>query len=115
MSTIENTIDLTPLVGPVLELVAAAVTGLVGAALKRWLGLKSANEIRAYVDVAAQNAAKIGKKRALEKFGHLDDVTVHNAALDFGLRYMVELVPDGLRYLKITPEKVRDLVEARMS
>jgi hypothetical protein len=113
-SMIDNTIDLTPLMGPVLELVAAAVTGVVGVALRRWLGLKADNEVRGYLDSALNRAVLYGLNKAKDEFGQLDKVTVRNAVLDAAARYAVEAVPDALRRFRITPQKVRDLVEARM-
>lgn len=111
---IENTIDLTPLMGPVLELVAAAVTGVVGVALRRWLGLKADNEVRSYLDSALNRAVLYGLNKAKDEFGQLDKVTVRNAALDAAARYAVEAVPDALQRFRITPQRLRDLVMARM-
>lgn len=111
---IESGVDLTPLLGSLLELTAAAVTGVVGWALRRYLGIRADNEVRGYLETALNRAAAYGLSRARAEYGHLDSVSIKNAALEAGVRYVVEAVPDALKRFQVTPERVRDLVEARM-
>jgi hypothetical protein len=109
-------IDLTPLVQALAALVLAALSAATPyfvPLLRRYLRLKltaaQASVIQTAADVGAQAAyGYIATSAATYR-----DVTIRNEALAKGVQHVMASAPDALTSLGITPDHVRQMVEAR--
>ena len=109
-------IDLTPLVQ---ALAALALTAMTAATpylvplLRRYLHI----QLTATQAEAIQSAANAGAQAA---YGYLAantasyrDVSIRNVAIAKGVQHVVASAPEALTALGVTPEHVRNMVEAR--
>ena len=109
-------IDLAPLVQALAALALAAITASTPyliPLLRRYLRIR----LTATQAAAIQTAADIGARAA---YGYIAasatsfrDMTIRNAAIAKGVQHVVASTPDALTALGITPEHVRNMVEAR--
>jgi hypothetical protein len=109
-------IDLTPLVQALAALALAALSAATPyfvPLLRRYLHLR----LTAAQASAIQAAADIGAQAA---YGYLAtnaasyrDITIRNEALAKGVQHVLASTPDALAALRITPDHVRQMVEAR--
>jgi hypothetical protein len=109
-------IDLTPLVQALAALALAALSGAtpyLAPMLRRYLHL----QITATQAAAIQSAADAGAQAA---YGYIAtsassyrDVTIRNAALATGVQHVIASVPEAMNALGVTPDHVRQMVEAR--
>ncbi len=111
------TVDLTSIADVLLSLAAAAVTAaipiLVPALLKR-LGVANNADLTDKLELALQAAAGGAYKYAASHEGGLSSVAVHNGALAQATTYIVSNLPDTLKELGITPDKVQQMVSNRL-
>jgi hypothetical protein len=109
-------IDLTPLVQALAALALAslsAATPYFVPLLVRYLHIR----LTSIQASAIQNAADVGAQAA---YGYIatnaanyHDVTIRNAALAKGVQHVMDSTPDALTALGITPDHVKQMVEAR--
>jgi hypothetical protein len=109
-------IDLTPLVQALAALALAALSGAtpyLAPMLRRYLHV----QINATQATAIQSAADAGAQAAygyiVANASNYRDVTVRNAALATGVQHVIASVPQAMTALNVTPDHVRQMVEAR--
>jgi hypothetical protein len=109
-------IDLTPLVQALAALALAALSAATPyfvPLLRRYLHLRltaaQASAIRAAADIGAQAAYGYLATNAAS----YRDITIRNEALAKGVQHVLASTPDALAALRITPDHVRQMVEAR--
>jgi hypothetical protein len=109
-------IDLTPLVQALAALALAALSGAtpyLAPMLRRYLHV----QISATQATAIQSAADAGAQAAygyiVANASNYRDVTVRNAALATGVQHVIASVPQAMTALNVTPDHVRQMVEAR--
>jgi hypothetical protein len=111
------TVDLTSIANILLSLAAAAVAAaipiVVPAVLKRF-GQANNADLTANLELALQAAAGGAYKYAASHEGGLSNVAVHNGALAQATTYIVSNLPDTLKELGITPDKVQEMVSKRL-
>ena len=111
------TIDLTPLVQMLAALALAALSAAIPyltPLLYRYLHIR----LTATQAAAIQNAANVGAQAA---YGYIAtnaasylDVPVRNAAVAKGVQHVLASTPDALAALGVTPDHVRQMVDARL-
>jgi hypothetical protein len=109
-------IDLTPLVQALAALALAALSGAMpylAPMLRRYLHV----QISATQATAIQSAADAGAQAAygyiVANASNYRDVTIRNAALATGVQHVIASVPQAMTALNVTPDHVRQMVEAR--
>lgn len=109
-------IDLTPLVQALAALALAALSAATPyfvPLLRRYLHLKlttaQASAIQTAADVGAQAAYGYLATNAAD----YRNITIRNEALAKGVQHVMASTPDALTALGITPDHVRQMVEAR--
>jgi hypothetical protein len=109
-------IDLAPLVQALAALALAALTAAtpyVAPVLRRYLHV----QLTATQAAAVQSAADAGAQAA---YGYLAancasylDISIRNAALAKGVQHVLASTPDAMTALGITPDHIKQMVEAR--
>ena len=109
-------IDLTPLVQALAALALAAMTAAtpyLAPLLRRYLHIR----LTATQATAIQRAADAGAQAA---YGYIAanaasyrDLKIRNAAIAKGVQHVAASAPEALSALGVTPEHVRNMVEAR--
>ena len=111
------TIDLSSVANILLSLASAAVVAaiplVVPAVLKR-LGVANNADLTSNLELALNAAAGGAYKYAASHEGGLSNVAVHNGALATATTYVVSNLPDTLKKLGITPDKVQEMVSNRL-
>ena len=109
-------IDLAPLVQVLAMLALAALTAVtpyLAPAIRRYLHV----QVTASQAAAIQSAADVGAKAAygyiVTNGANFRDFTVRNAAVAKGAQHVIASTPGALAALGITPDHVRQMVEAR--
>ena len=109
-------IDLSPLVQALTALALAAVTATTPylvPLLRRYLHLQFTATQAAAVQAAADAGAKAAYGYIAASTASFHDVTIRNAAIATGVQHVIASAPRALSDLGVTPEHVRDMVEAR--
>ncbi len=109
-------IDLTALVQALAALALAAVTAttpFLAPLLSRFLPIRLTAAQAAAIQTAADAGAKAAYGYIAASGASYRDVAIRNAAIAKGVQHVVASTPDALTALGITPEHVRDMVEAR--
>jgi hypothetical protein len=108
-------------VSPILETVLVAVVSGVGAALAWlirwvwiWLRLSVDNSFRKYVQDALDKAILYARNASAEWAREHGEVVVRNRLIETAAEYVLLAVPGGLKWLGITEDGVRRMVEARL-
>jgi hypothetical protein len=115
-------VDLSPLLQVLIDYVAgplaAVMSALLLAILSRYLkklGLENDEKVRIYLNDALQNGIEFALNKArLSAGGARLTVDLHNETAAVAARYVLDKVPDAIKHFGITPEKVEELVKARM-
>ncbi|HEY7575954.1 MAG TPA: hypothetical protein VH855_00045 [Acetobacteraceae bacterium] len=109
-------VDLTPLVQALAALALAAVTAAApyfSVLLQRYLHVRLTATQAAAVQTAAEVGAKAAYGYIAENAASYRDVAIRDAAIAKGVQHVVASTPDALTALGITPEHLRNMVEAR--
>lgn len=109
-------IDLTPLVQVLAALALAAVTAVtpyLSLLLQRYLHVRLTASQAALVQSVADVGAKAAYGYVLQSGASYRDVSIRDAAITKGVQHVVASAPEALTALGITPEHVRNMVEAR--
>ena len=102
-----------PILMEMAAIIAAAIVGWLSFQANRVFGV----EIEARHREALQSALMNGVYRGLHAIeGHADRVTldVRSAVIAEGIRYVKRSVPDAIKHFKLTDERLRDLLEAKL-
>lgn len=115
----DTTVDLMPLLAAfapyLVEAVVALVLLAVGWAGRKFLGLEIEKRHREALDQALRAGAAWGLDKARQRAGGRLGVDVRSEAATYALRYVLDATPDAIRKFGLTPERVRELIEARMA
>jgi len=109
-------IDLTPLVQALAALALAGVTATtpyLAPLLRHYLNIRLTATQAASVQAAAQAGAQSAYGYIANLGGSYRDVAIRDAALAQGVQHVIASTPDALNALGITPEHLRQMVEAR--
>lgn len=110
-------VDLTSIAEVLLSLAAAGVTAAIPIVVPFVLGrFKVANnaDLTGKLELALNAAAGAAYKFAASHEGGLSNVAVHNGALATAASYVATSMPDTLKQLGITPDRVSAMVSARL-
>jgi hypothetical protein len=109
-------VDLTPLVQALAALALASVTAAApyfSVLLQRYLHVRLTATQAAIVQTAAEAGAKAAYGYIAENAASYRDVPIRDAAIAKGVQHVAASAPEALTALGITPEHVRNMVEAR--
>ena len=109
-------IDLAPLVQALAALALAAVTAatpFLVPLLRRFLNIRLSTTQAAAIQTAADVGAQAAYGYIAASTSSYHDVPIRNAAIAKGVQHVVASTPQALTALGVTPEHVRDMVEAR--
>ena len=109
-------LDLTPLVQALAALAFAALTAAIpyiAPLLRRYLRVQVTATQAATIQSAAQVGAQAAYGYIVESASNFSDVTIRNAALATGVQHVIASVPEAMTALGVTPDHVRQMVEAR--
>jgi hypothetical protein len=109
-------IDLTPLVQALAALALTAISALapyLAPLLRRYLHLRLTATQAAAIQSAADAGAQAAYGYIAANAASYRNVTIRDAAIAKGVQHVVASTPDALAALGVTPEHVRNMVEAR--
>jgi hypothetical protein len=109
-------IDLTPLVQVLAALAlaaASAATPYLAPLLRRFLHIRLSATQAAAIQSAADAGAQTAYGYIAVNASSYRDVTIRDAAIAKGVQHVVASTPEALAALGITPEHVKNMVEAR--
>ena len=109
-------IDLTPLVQALAALALAAASAAIPyltPLLRRYLNIRLTASQAAAIQSAADAGAQAAYGYIATNAANYRDVAMRNAALAKGVQHVVASAPEALTALGITPDHVRQMVEAR--
>ena len=109
-------IDLTPLVQALAALALAAMIAAVpylAPLLRRYLHIRLTATQAASVQAAAAAGAQAAYGYIVVNSASYRDVSIRNAALAKGVQHVIASTPEALTALGVTPQQVRNMVEAR--
>ena len=110
-------IDLTPLVQALAALALTAMTAAIPylvPLLRRYLHIRLSATLAAAVQTAADAGAQAAYGYIAASAGSYRNVTIRNAAIAKGVEHVVASAPESMAALGVTPEHVRNMVEARL-
>ncbi len=109
-------IDLTPLVQALGALALGAITAatpFLAPLLRRYLHVRLTATQAAAIQTAADAGAQAAYGYIAANAASFHDVTIRDAAIAKGVQHVVASTPQALTALGVTPEHVRNMVEAR--
>ncbi len=110
------TLDLASLVQALAAFALAAITGAtpyLAPMLRRYLRVQLTATQAAAIQSAADAGAQAAYGYIATSASSFHDVTIRNAALATGVQHVIASAPDAMTSLGITPDHVRQMVEAR--
>lgn len=106
--------SIQPFVASVAEGAIAAVIGWVALRVHKWTGINIEARHREALHSAAITGVNLALSRARE-LAALTKVDARTAVVAEAYSWVTRSVPDALLYLGVTPEKTRDLLEAKLN
>ncbi|MGC1411849.1 MAG: hypothetical protein WA864_23220 [Acetobacteraceae bacterium] len=109
-------IDLTPLVQALAALALAAMSGAtpyLTPLLRRYLHIRLTATQAAAIQTAADAGAQAAYGYIAAHAASYRDVAIRDAAIAKGVQHVVASTPEALTAIGVTPEHVRNMVEAR--
>lgn len=106
--------SLRPFISAAVEGVIAAVIGWIGLRVHKWTGINMEARHREALHSAATTGANLAYSRLGGLAGGIT-ADVRSAAIAEAYSWIVRSVPDALVYLGVTPEKTRDIAEAKLN
>ena len=109
-------IDLTPLVQALAALALAAMSGAIpylAPLVSRYLRIRLTATQAAAIQTAADAGAQAAYGYIATHAASYRDVAIHDAAIARGVQHVVASTPEALIAIGVTPEHVRNMVEAR--
>jgi hypothetical protein len=109
-------IDLTPLVQALAALALAAMSGAIpylAPLVSRYLRIRLTATQAAAIQTAADAGAQAAYGYIATHAASYRDVAIRDAAIAKGVQHVVASAPEALIAIGVTPEHVRNMVEAR--
>jgi hypothetical protein len=109
-------IDLTPLVQALAALALAAMSGAIpylAPLVSRYLRIRLTATQAAAIQTAADAGAQAAYGYIATHAASYHDVAIRDAAIATGVQHVVASTPEALIAIGVTPEHVRNMVEAR--
>lgn len=113
----ENIVELAPLTGHLVEIVIAVVTVVIGFAanaFRKKLKIEQGGALDDILDKAIQYGIHYANAKLEEKGKSLTFETKSEFLAD-AVEYVVKGAPNALNHFGITPERVAEMVEARLN
>ncbi len=113
----DTTIDLAPVVNPVLDAIFGAVAALAGLAINHltvWLKLKQDAEVRRYLENTVYAGINVARAKAGDALAGKMTVDVKIALAAEVAEYLIARVPDGLARFGLTGDALKDYVLGRL-
>nr|WP_320142393.1 hypothetical protein [uncultured Cohaesibacter sp.] len=114
------TIDLSPLtslandfVQSLVSLLASVIVGAAAWAAKRWFGLQMEAKQRESLHGAIERGIGSALETLLKKLDGKAGIEIDNEAVALVANYVVKMSPDAVKYFKLTPDKLADLIKAK--
>ncbi|WP_157928941.1 hypothetical protein [Pararhizobium haloflavum] len=104
---------LSPFIAEVAALLVTALVGWIMVRLNGLLGLQKEGKHREALQSALMNGVFAGL-HYVEAKADKATIDVRSAVLAEGIRYVERNVPDALKFFKLTPDRVRELLEAKL-
>lgn len=117
MDSTSTTVDLTPLLQLAITFAVALLSALGAWAIKRVgdrLGLEADDKRRAYLNEALEKGLVFAAERGVAAGADLKRIDVRDRMVTAAIEYVLPKVPDALQKLKITPDDLRQMLEARL-
>jgi hypothetical protein len=109
-------VELSQLLQVLLEFLAAGLlvaVPWVGAKILGLVKLSKDEKMRALVETGLFNAIQYAKSQLAEKLKSGVSVEIKNETVNVAVGYAVSHIPDALRHFEITPELLKEKLEAR--
>lgn len=102
-----------PLLTEFLSILIAALVGFLTVKLNKWLGLNIEAKHRDALQLALKNGALAGiaKVQSLSADARID---VRSEIVAQAIVYASKSAPDAIKFFGITPERLREMVEAKV-
>lgn len=97
----------------VVELVGLVIAAAITWATKKFHDLTGI-QIEAKHREALQSALRNGANLALDKLPSGGTIDVRSAPVAAAIRYVLESVPDAVKYFELTPDKIADLLKPKL-
>jgi hypothetical protein len=110
-------IDLTPLVQALAALALAVISAAMpylAPLLRRYLHIQLTATQAGAIQAAADAGAKAAYGYIATNAASYRDVTLRETAIAKGAQHVIESAPEAMTALGVTPEHVRNMVEARL-
>ena len=118
MDPVTTTVELSPLWDFVFNLLYAVIpvllTGVVTIATQKWIKIKLDDSSRAALEGALQKGASWALGKAREATTNID-INTKNQTVALAANYVVAATPGALARFGVTPDRLRELVEARVN
>ena len=111
-------IDLTPVLGIVIDLLAAVLMALGGWALTklgRKFGLEADDQVRLYLGEALAGGIGWAKEQARKRGDDFARIEVRSRLVAEAGNYVIERVPDAVERFGLDPARIEKLIEARLA
>lgn len=96
-----------------VELMGLVIAGAIAWATKKFHDLTGI-EIEAKHREALQSALRNGANLAIDKIPIGGSIDIRSPAVAAAIRYVLESVPDAVKYFELTPEKIADLLRPKL-
>jgi hypothetical protein len=114
----EQTIELQPIFDYIFNLLGVIIPpillGVITIATNKWIKVKLDESSRQALEGALHKGATWALGKARDATSKVD-VHTKNAAIAMAANYVVSSTPDALARFGITPDRLKELVEARVS
>lgn len=110
-------VDISPITSYLVEVLAAVAVVVGGWAVRRifqWIGIKRDEKDQAQIENLIGLGINFGKVRLQEIATKRSKIEIKNELVRFGAGYVIDALPGILQRQKITPEKVGEMVKARL-
>lgn len=114
----DGVVNLAPLVDAVFSALVVALTAVVawvGRVAFVWLKVDADSKVRAYVQETIGRGVAYGLEQARAWAATNSSVKIRSATVELAAEYILAAVPDGLKRLGVTEEKLKRLIEARLA
>lgn len=114
-------IDLQPVAGDLFTIASAGLAAIgawllggILVLLRQRYKLEVDDKVRAYLDEALYTAITWALAKAKDRVADIKNPHVKNQMLADAANYALARVPDAIKHFKITPEGLKEMIEARL-